>query len=91
MAGCSEVVENVPTVRSQTSHDKKPIMSDSPNCSKCGCAPDGTSWFHLSRNAETHRFCSRRCLVEFVAPELAKAIVVQQWIPTPEEAERMSQ
>lgn len=66
-------------------------MNDNPNCSKCGCAPDGTPWYVLTRNNEQNRFCSRVCLVEFVAPELNKVAVVKQWIPTPEEERRMSE
>ena len=66
-------------------------MSEPINCSKCGCVPDDLPWYHLRRNNEYHRFCSRRCLIEFIAPELSKAIVVKQWIPTPEEEARMSE
>lgn len=60
-------------------------------CSKCDCEADGTPWYHLTRNNERHSFCSRRCLVEFIAPELRAAVVVKQWVPTAEEEVRMSQ
>ncbi len=60
------------------------------NCSKCNCAPDGTPWYRLTRNADDNLFCSRRCLVEFIAPELKQVAVVKQWIPTPEEERRMA-
>lgn len=66
-------------------------MSESSGCSKCGKPPDGMPWYHLSRNDDHHHFCSRICLVEFIAPEVSKAIVVKQWVPTPEEEARMSQ
>lgn len=36
-------------------------------------------------------FCSRLCVVEFIAPEIKQAVVVSQWVPTPEEEARMSQ
>jgi hypothetical protein len=37
------------------------------------------------------RFCSRVCLIDGLVPEIKKAIVPRQWIPTPEEEERMMQ
>jgi hypothetical protein len=55
------------------------------NCDKCGRLHDGETWYHLAHQTITHHFCSRRCLVEFIAPELARAVVVKHWIPTPEE------
>lgn len=61
------------------------------NCTKCGNPPDGTPWYVLTKNNEQSVFCSRICLVEFIAPELSKAIAVKQWVPTPEEEARMSQ
>jgi hypothetical protein len=61
------------------------------SCSKCGKSPDGLPWYHLSLNNSNHQFCSRACLVEFIAPELKKAVVVNQWVPTPEEERRMSE
>ena len=36
-------------------------------------------------------FCCRSHLIEYIAPELKQAVVVKQWIPTPEDEERMSQ
>lgn len=59
-------------------------------CDKCGKQGDDL-WYHVSHNNTINAFCSRRCLVEFIAPELIKAVVVKQWIPTEEEKERMSQ
>lgn len=61
------------------------------NCDKCGKANDGLPWYHFSYNDTRHAFCSRRCLVEFIAPELIKAVVINQWVPTEEEIARMSQ
>jgi len=66
-------------------------MIGTSNCSKCGKQPDGLPWYHLGYNNDRHHFCSRVCLVEFMAPEVKKAIVPRQWIPTPEEEERMCQ
>ena len=66
-------------------------MSDPTNCSKCGRPATALPWYQLSYNNQRNQFCSRRCLVEFVAPEVSQAIVVGQWIPTQEEKERMSQ
>jgi hypothetical protein len=60
-------------------------------CSKCGKSPDETAWYHLSLNNDNHQFCSRRCLVEFIAPEVSTAIVVKHWIPNEEEVRRMSE
>lgn len=61
------------------------------NCEKCGKAWETGPWYHVSYNDEQQAFCSRRCLVEFIAPELSKAIAVKQWVPTEEEIARMSQ
>lgn len=36
-------------------------------------------------------FCGRLCLTEWIAPEIKKACVVRQWIPTEEEEDRMRQ
>jgi hypothetical protein len=39
-----------------------------------------------------HNFCSRRCLIEHIAPELKQAVVIEQWVPTTqEEVDRMTQ
>lgn len=48
-------------------------------------------WFRVLRNGSITRFCSRRCLVEYLFPELGKAIVPAQWVPNEDENERMSQ
>jgi hypothetical protein len=46
----------------------------------------------VSYNVErSGHFCSRLCVVRFIAPELSEAVVVKQWVPTPEEEERMRQ
>jgi hypothetical protein len=62
-------------------------------CDKCGktdFSTDGMPWYHVSYNNSIQAFCSRRCLVEFIAPELNKAVVVNQWVPTEVELRRMS-
>lgn len=61
------------------------------NCDKCGKPSDELPWYHVSYNDTRQAFCSRRCLVEFIAPEISKAIAVKQWVSTLEEEERMSQ
>lgn len=61
------------------------------NCDKCGKQNEGLPWYHLSHNDERHAFCSRLCLVEFISPELTKAVVVKQWVPNEEEVRRMSE
>ena len=60
-------------------------------CDKCGRIGDDLLWYYVSHNDTRQAFCSRRCLVEFIAPELSKAIAVKQWVPTEEEIARMSQ
>jgi hypothetical protein len=60
-------------------------------CDKCGKeVHHNFAWTISSRGGE-ETFCSRRCLVEKVAPELKHAVVVGQWIPTPEDEARMSE
>jgi len=66
-------------------------VNEQTNCAQCGKPPEAFPWYHLSYNNERHHFCSRICLIDFMAPEVKKAIVVKQWIPTPEEEERMRQ
>ena len=61
------------------------------NCDKCGKTSDDGPWYHVSYNNTINAFCSRRCLVEFIAPELNKAIAVKQWVPTEEDIRRMSE
>lgn len=61
----------------------------SERCFKCRAEPDGMPWWYLTKNDVRFAFCSRRCLVEHVAPELKAAVVVKQWIPTAEEEARM--
>lgn len=48
-------------------------------------------WYRLSKADWSASFCSRTCLVEYLAPELNKAVAVKQWVPTEEEEARMSQ
>lgn len=60
-------------------------------CDKCGKASDDLPWYHVSYNDTRLALCSRRCLVEFIAPELVKAVVVKQWVPNEEEIRRMSE
>lgn len=64
-------------------------------CAKCGKhAETIKGWFYVGivQGGECDSYyCSRACLVADVAPELKKAIVVNQWVPTPEEEERMRQ
>lgn len=66
-------------------------MSD---LSKCAvCKADASRGYVVSSIPEdfTLAFCSKVHLIQFIAPELSKAIVVDQWVATPEETERMSQ
>jgi len=66
-------------------------MNEGTACSNCGCQPDGMYWYQVRRNDECTHFCSRRCLVEFIAPEVSKAIVIKHWVPTEEDVRRMSE
>jgi len=61
---------------------------------KCAvCNADTSMGYTLSSVPEdyTLHFCSRVHLVEFVAPELNKAVAVKQWVPTDAEVARMSE
>lgn len=61
---------------------------------KCAiCKGDATRGYMVSSVPEdwTLWFCSKVHLVEFIAPELNRACVPRQWIPTPEDVERMMQ
>lgn len=60
-------------------------------CTKCQSEIAELPHYDLFYNAVKWSFCSRVCLVEFIAPEISKAVVPKHWIPTPEEEERMSQ
>lgn len=53
------------------------------NCDKCGKPSDDLPWYHVSYNNTRYDYCSRRCLIEGMAPEVTKAIVVTQWIDLP--------
>lgn len=64
------------------------------NLSKCAvCQGDASRGYVLSAMPEdfTLAFCSKIHLVEFIAPELKKAIVPSQWLPTEEDRVRMDQ
>jgi len=65
-------------------------MSDLSKCAVCN-APSRAYTLSSIPEDYTLSFCSRIHLVEFVAPELKQAVVVKQWVPTPEEVERMRQ
>lgn len=60
-------------------------------CSKCHTEIVELPRYDLFYNAVKWSFCSRVCLVEFIAPEINKVCVPRQWIPTDDEVERMSQ
>lgn len=60
-------------------------------CAKCGKSEMTSDWYRLDHKDDDDYFCSRRCLVEFIAPELSKAVCVKQWVPTEDEIARMSQ
>lgn len=64
-------------------------------CEKCGKVEEVINgWYYVGvfggGECDSY-FCSRICLVEGIAPEVTKAIVVRQWVPTPEEERRMSE
>jgi hypothetical protein len=60
-------------------------------CSQCQTEIVELPSYEVRYNSTAWNFCSRVCLVEYIAPELNKAVVPRQWIPTEEEEERMSQ
>ena len=64
-------------------------------CKKCGATENGKNldalWYHLQHAGEFLHFCCRGHVIEYLAPELQQAVGVRQWIPTPEENDRMSQ
>jgi hypothetical protein len=71
-------------------------MSQLYTCRKCGKTPETTplfdvAWYHVAYGGLEHHYCSRVCLVEFIAPELKQVAVIKQWVPTPEEEKRMSE
>lgn len=48
--------------------------------------------FCVRKNDDPDRlFCSRRCVIEHLGPELSQAIVIKQWVPTEEEKQRMAE
>lgn len=58
------------------------------NLSTCAvCKADASRGYQLVSmpGDYTMAFCSKVHLIEFLAPELKKAIVVGQWLPTPDE------
>jgi len=67
------------------------------NCTRCN-KPLPEEHYHLTfGNSVAYTpdrsgsFCSRACLIEFTAPRIKEAVSVKQWVPTPEEEERMRQ
>ena len=58
-------------------------------CHKCRGPINLVDFWHILHGSAEFSFCSRRCMVEFVAPELAQAVVIKQWMPTPEDEKRM--
>lgn len=64
-------------------------------CEKCSkdagsqLIPKG--WLRLEDGAERWLFCSRVCVIEWLAPDIKKVVAVRQWVPTQEEEERMRQ
>lgn len=58
------------------------------NCGKEFGEIDGYRIIHLDKS---WTFCGRLCLAESMLPEISRAIVPRQWIPTKEEEERMSE
>lgn len=72
-------------------HERTFLMNEQTGCSKCKKPTEAVPWYHLDFGNARHHFCSRICLVEFIAPELSKVAVVKQWIPTPKDEERMRQ
>lgn len=61
------------------------------NCFKCQTEIVELPNYELRYNNCVWNFCSRLCLVEYIAPELKNVCAPKQWIPTDEEIERMSQ
>ena len=60
-------------------------------CCVCGSEFGQLAGYKLIRLNVEWDFCGRLCLTDWVAPELKKAVVFRQWIPTAEEEERMRQ
>lgn len=60
-------------------------------CVKCGGEIHPNFLWRVESRAGFEVFCSRRCLVEHLAPELNQAVSVKQWIPTPEDEARMAE
>lgn len=60
-------------------------------CCVCGTEFGQVAGYRLIRLNVEWDFCGRICLTEWIAPEIKKAIVPSQWIPTEDEIQRMSQ
>lgn len=60
-------------------------------CAVCGAGVARGYYLASVQEGYTRAFCCKAHLVEFVAPELQKAVVVKQWVPTPEEEKKMSE
>lgn len=60
-------------------------------CAKCGVLIDERASFKVIHLEEEWHLCGRICLVEWMAPEIQRAIVVRQWVPTDDEVAKMSE
>lgn len=60
-------------------------------CSNCKNEIVEMPHYIVLYNANEWHFCGRICMTEAMCPELKKAVVPCQWIPTEEEKERMTQ
>jgi len=60
-------------------------------CHHCHKSFGEIAGYTVSHLDNQYYFCSRICLVEFIAPEVNSAVVVKQWVPTEDEVERMIQ
>lgn len=60
-------------------------------CNNCKIEIYALPHYRVIRNEQEWVFCGRMCLIETMAPEIRKVVVPNQWVPTEEETERMSQ
>lgn len=60
-------------------------------CHNCKSEFGEIAGYRVTRLADVWDFCGRRCLIDHLGSEVKKAIVVGQWVPTPDEEERMGQ
>lgn len=61
------------------------------NCHNCKKEFNEADGYKVEYLKVTLPFCGRICLTEWIAPELKTVCVPRQWIPTPDEEERMRQ